>query len=390
MQQVEAGVLSLDDPVVDALPRDIELGTGEGSVTIHDLLTHSSGIPADGMAYVLLERNAGIAPRSQPLSDWDDFYDLVEAGQAEATDPPGERYFYYNSGYTLLGQVVEAVTGTPFREYVTESLLEPLGMTRSTFERADYETDADAATPYVLADGALEPTRLPVDELFDPPGGLLSSARELATYLRCCLGEGSVDDTELVSPDAFDTVTTGYVPVDWRRGDPGMQYGYGWTVDDLLGHRLVGHEGNLGVSSAYLGFLPEADLGIAVLANAGLYSVDYELDAVGRGALAILLGGDATDTAFFANRAKLERLTGRYSSLRDTLTVDVTREGGHLHLQSDGRPPVSGPLIPETSDPEDLRFYTITASGTEKSVEFVEREDGLSLLYARWRLRKTA
>lgn len=388
VQLVEAGDLSFDDPIADYLP--VELGTGETPVTVHDLLTHSSGVPADGMAYVLLERLAGISTRSQPLGDWDDFSQLVAEGQKDATDPPGVRYFYYNSGYTLLGQLVEDITGTPLRRYVREHVLDPLGMSRSSFDREGYETDDDAATPYLLEDdGSLTPTRLPVDALFDAPGGLLSSARDLATYLRYCLGEGRLDDVELVSPDSFDRMTTGYVPVDWRRGDPGMQYGYGWTIDEFLDRTLVGHEGNLGVSSAYVGFLPSADTGVAVLANAGLYSFDYELDAVGRGALAILLGAEPRDTGFFGTHEKLARLTGRYESRRGTLTVDVTRTGGHLRLESDGLPSVDGPLIPETTDPDDYRFYTLTAAGTEKSVEFIEDADGISLLYARWRLRKT-
>lgn len=387
MQRVEAGDLALDDPVTDHLPRDLCLGAPNETVTIHDLLTHSSGVPADGMAYVLLERNAGIASRDDPLSSWDDFYRLVADGQTEATDAPGVRYFYYNSGYTLLGQVVEHVAGTPFHEYVQDHVLDPLAMTRSTFDGDTYAADSDAATPYVLEDGALRPTRLPVDELFDPPGGLLSTARDLATYLRACLGEGCVGDTVLVSADSFDAMTTGHVPVDWRRDDP-ARYGYGWTVDDLLDHRLVGHEGNLGVSSAYLGFLPDADLGVAVLANAGLYSFDYELDAVGRAVLATLIGHDPRETAFFGTREKLDSLSGRYASIRGTLTVDVTRKDGHLRIESDGLPPLSGPLIPETSEPDDWRFYTVTASGGEKSVEFVADEDGVSLLFARWRLRR--
>lgn len=65
-----------------------------------------------------------------------------------------ETYFYYNSGYTILGKIVEAVTGTSYSTYVKEEIFSPLAMERSTFARDSFEADEDTITPYVKQDGS--------------------------------------------------------------------------------------------------------------------------------------------------------------------------------------------------------------------------------------------
>lgn len=84
-----------------------------------------------------------------------------------------ERFFYYNTGYCILGAVIEAVDSRPYAEYVRQEVLGPLGMDRSTFHQEPFEADKDVMTGYRPSDDdeAPEPTSLPFERFIHPAGG---------------------------------------------------------------------------------------------------------------------------------------------------------------------------------------------------------------------------
>ncbi|RLI31471.1 serine hydrolase, partial [Candidatus Bathyarchaeota archaeon] len=189
MQLVEEGRLDLEDPVGKYVP--LKLGMKEKPIRIHHLLTHSSGIPSLGVAVILITRMTGREEHWIPMSSLEDFLRHLNGASGEVAAEPGERFFYFNSGYTLLGEVVERVSGMRYEEYVRERILKPLRMNRSTFLKEEFEKDPDTMTAYWKEkDGSLTPTVHPFHKFIYAPGGLLSSVMELTNYLTMNINGG--------------------------------------------------------------------------------------------------------------------------------------------------------------------------------------------------------
>ncbi|RLI29643.1 serine hydrolase, partial [Candidatus Bathyarchaeota archaeon] len=182
MQLAEKGKLDIHDPVSKYVP--FKLGSREEPITIHHLLTHSSGIPDLGVAEVLISRMAGIDEKWVPLASLEDFLLHINGASKEVAAEPGKRFFYFNSGYTLLGEIIERVAETPYEEYVRENILKPLKMERSTFLKEEFEKDPDVMTPYLVETKngtvTVTPSRHPFHKFIYAPGGLLSSVMELS------------------------------------------------------------------------------------------------------------------------------------------------------------------------------------------------------------------
>ena len=376
LQLVEDGAVSVDDPVTDHVPYFTDL---EDPPTVHELLSHTSGMPSDGASVALISRFVGGDVATAPLSSDADVARNVRDSLGERAD--GDRFFYYNTGYTVLGKLVEAIDGRPFPEYVDDEILRPLGMNRSAV-RADPADFEDAMTPYRLEDGELERTEFPVKGV-GAAGGLLSTASDLAAYLRFAMhGDEAVLPDELLAL-AQEAHATRHERID---GSPN-EYGYGWMRQPLLGDELVEHSGALSVSTAYVGFLEDAELGVAVLANA---SPDVHPSFVGRALLALARGEDPAEAVpFFALREKCQRVAGRYESHRSAMTAEVEAAGGTLEATFEtalGEESVTA--FPESLDAEDRQFYAVDAGGNRLPLTFEETEDGLDCYYQRWRLHE--
>jgi CubicO group peptidase (beta-lactamase class C family) len=398
MQCHEAGDLDVDDPVADYV--DLEFPE---DVRLHHLLTHSSGLPSLGTSEVLIARRAGMGELGIPLGDREDFHAHVAGGLDEMAGEPGERFRYCNAGYSLLGEIVEDRSGKPFAEYVESEILAPLVMDRSTFSAEAYADDYDAATPYLLDGGgdgdrnkngnrdrnggggpgdatAPEPTEMPVRELSAAPGGLLSSVRELARYVALQQGRGEFDGTRLASEASFDRMHAGHVETD------SGPYGYGWRRREVAGETVVGHGGSVAVSTAYVGFAPDDEWGVAVLCNAAAERGPRE---VADGIFAALFGGDPTDSPAFARRERLAELAGTYESYRGIRTAEVSADGGTLRLAfTDPFGDEGTPLVPVDDSLAETEFYRLQPDGTRETVEFAVGDDGVDLFVDRWRLRK--
>ena len=384
MQLVEDGTLSVDDPVNAYVPH-LEEVPGD-PITVEELLTHTSGMPSDGSAVVLIGRHTDEATVAGGLGDGgDDFRRYVQdASDDRVTDD--ERFFYYNSGYTVLGEVVAAVDGRPYEQYVREEIFEPLGMDRSTFERDPFAADDDAMTPYCTEEDGHRASDFPFDPGLYAPGGLVSSVTEMTRYLRAMMTDGSFDGGSVCDPESVEELQA---PRTTRRRDldgSKQQYGYGWMRKELAGDELVGHGGSVSVSTAYLGFLKDAGLGVAVSCNT---TANPHPSSLGAAVLAIAAGEDPTAVGTYALREKAEAVSGRYESYRDVLAAEVEQAGGGLTLTLTYRLGEEElPLLPESLDPDDHRYYTVLGSGARIPVEFDLSGEQADLFYQRWRLRE--
>jgi CubicO group peptidase (beta-lactamase class C family) len=416
MQLAEAGELSVEDRVADYLPH---LADAPGDpVTLHDLLCHASGMPSDGNLSALITRltGRGDGDSDLPMSTDDDLRRHVEtAADERLTDR--ERFFYYNTGYTLLGTVIEEVSGRSYVEYVAENIHDPLGMERSCFTREAFEGEADRMTPYNReeADGgvstggdghaeAVEGT-LAFDERLYAPGGMMSSVGEMANYVRAYLDSGgrasegaedgsdagdepgTFDGARVLSPESVARMTERHATRDDYLDGRSRAYGYGLASTAFRDDVLVGHGGMMGTTTAWFGYLEAAGLGVVVACNT---APPKRPSVVGKGVLALLQGADPHETvASYALDRKAEPLVGEYASHREVRTATVEQAGAGLKITADD-PGWSAEyrVFPETLDPEDHRYYTVTDTGKRMPVEFLVDGDDVSLLVQRWRLNK--
>lgn len=237
LQLVEQGRLSLDDPIQKFLPG---FDTKGHTVTIHHLLNHTSGIRSYTAIY-------GMNPVPRAT--------LIDTIQKHPFDfPPGARFLYNNSGYYLLGPILEAVTGMPYAQYVEETLFEPLGL-RST----SYCGFAGEPIPvgYARASQALTSAQLSDMEFPGAAGGLCSTADDLLRWQRA-LVSGRV-----VRPETYTRMTT---PATLTSGAP-MTYAYGLSTGRVLERPVIAHGGGIPGFSTFMSWYPADSLGIVVLVN---------------------------------------------------------------------------------------------------------------------------
>lgn len=387
LQLAEEDKLDIHDPVTDYLEVNL-WEDADPPITIHDLLTHSSKLPGDGSAFLLLTRKLGLSTATSPLGSIDDLYRFSEDSLSERVTGPDNAFFYHNTGYTLLGQVIENVAEVPYTVYIETNILEPLNMPRSTFHEEDVAADDDALTGYLITEDGPQPRDFPHDPLVNAAGGLLSSVTELINYLQMYLANGEYNGQRILSEESIERMQTGYLEWDYALSGSDNEYGYGWTTKEFMGERVYSHIGDIVVSSSYLGYIPDQELGIALLTN---ISPEYIMQSVGEGVLSILLGGDPyQDIPFWSVRKKLNTLTGQYESYRGVLSGTVTHDGPTASFESDGAPAISFPIIPKTTDATDFAFQTYAEEGYPKDLRVDVNGEDVDIYLGRWRLRKVA
>lgn len=364
MQLVEQGKLSLDDPVeryVPAFPRIF----GE-SPTIHHFLSHSSGLPNLGSVDAFIFGSLGFDDNWLPITTPEEVANFVKDAGEWAVAKPGKQFLYSNECYILLGHIVSKLSGIPYEEYVRKNILDPLKMTRSFYSKADVDKEADVATPYIIdKDRKYIPSSYPYRGATTASGGLISNVLDLSKYLLMCIEAGRYDGKELVSRRMFEAMEEPHIPLSWRvYGNE--SYGYGWwTIPDFFGCKLVEHTGWLTVSSAFVGYVREKRIGVAILGNpAG------RLEQIGQFAIAQLIGEDAQKLPSVRQDRILRKLEGDYETYKSTVRFTVKRQGDLLIAQFKNKYIESStPLIPETLE-ENRAVFTYFSDGAKLTSEF--------------------
>jgi len=385
MQLAEKGKLDLQDPVSKYVP--FKLGLEGHPIKIHHLLSHSSGLPAVGASTLPLR--FGMEHSWIPMSSWEDFYLHVNGAQEEIAAEPGKRFFYNNSCYTILGKIIEELSGMKYEEYVKEMILKPLKMDRSTFVKEEFEKEEDIMSSYLIRpkEGkvSVEDTDFPFYRFVYAPGGLMSSVMELSNYLIANMNGGVFEGTKILDSSMMEEMHKIQIETDIFKDIYGMKdggrsgYGYGWIIDeDFHGHKLVSHGGNIGVASAHLAFIPDLKIGIAAAENAGQGPVP-----IFTGALIAMMGKDPEkEIPLFEVRKRLGKLTGKYATYKNISKGSVVEKNGLLYLESkEGDVETSYPLIPETPTMENYRFHVVPLPGGRIPVEFTVDESGKVDMY---------
>jgi CubicO group peptidase (beta-lactamase class C family) len=395
LQLVEKGLLKLTDPAEKFGPCPIKSTAGD--VTIEHLLTHTSGTPALGYIEAVLRHAHGIGGCHLPIADARDVLTFAQGAAATGWPeaPAGDRWFYLNEGYVLLGEIVHKLTGQPYEQYLREHVLAPLGMSRSFFAEDDVRRDGDVATPYVLPKPAAPPREgRYLYNVFGGDASLITSVLDLAKYAAALLDGGR----GILSPDAYARLVRPRValpaeplPHLWG-GAAGSakpsQYALGLTVtDDFLGEPLIGHTGSLIVATSYLAYMPKSNAAVALLCNGNGYSMAQ----LGKVALAVLLGRDPEELTFVRTEKRLKELTGYYETYRGTLRAKIAQDGDLLRIEylCGDQSPGAVTLLPELLAGDEPRFFTYS-EGARLDAQFRLKENApTELIFERYKFRRT-
>jgi D-alanyl-D-alanine carboxypeptidase len=241
-QLVEKGKLSFTDSLAKALP-DYPNRAFAARVTIHQLLTHTSGIGGDVFMPEVLEHRERFR---RPA----DFLPLFSAEPAQF--PPGERFMYANAGFVVLGAVVERLSGETYFDYVQNHVLAPAGMRDTVWPEID-EVVPNLAVGYHVGDDdpfalARRTNVMTLPFKGGPAGGGYSTAPDLRAFAAALRGH------KLLSASMTDTVTSAKVdlPPPWPKG---LRYGYGFSTRVVRGKEVRGNGGgSAGVNSELIIF----------------------------------------------------------------------------------------------------------------------------------------
>jgi CubicO group peptidase (beta-lactamase class C family) len=380
MQLVEAGKIKLDDPVSMHIP--FELGMPDDPITIHHLLTHSPGIPSLATSTVAISRGLGL-DTGVPLGSAADFYRLVNGAQDEIVARPGERFFYHNAAWRMLGAIIQEKSGVPFHRYVKENIIDPLGMDRTTLSLTAFQSDPDHILPHLKVGDEVQASRFPYPNPDDNPefsfitaaGGITSSVNEMSRYLNAQIDKGRFAGGHLASKQAFETMQEIHIRrPDGHYGEYGYGYGLGITPD-FFGHEMIGHGGSITVSTAYMAFIPDLKAGVVMMGNSS--GMDYA--TIAESVFANLMGKDPAEAIpALIIRERTKQLMGSYETYRGLENLKVVGKGGLLYLEEKNRwseKTTLTPLIPEDPTLASTDFYTLR-NGLKSPVEFAIREDG--------------
>ncbi len=343
------GALSLDDDVRLHLPELPDLGS---PVTLRHLLTHTSGYR---------EFLNALAVGGWRLED----SDHVDAGEAlrvvqrqpALQNEPGAEWNYNNTGYVILGHVVERVTGLPYTAWIEKEVFVPLGMTTSTFRLEPTRVITGAAYGYLPVatgdDGSAPAWREGRDVgAAIGAGALYTTLGDLARWMLALTGS----DPRWAEP--FRLMTDPFVLTDGTS----TTYGLGIEIDRFAGLPRIHHPGGDIGHQSHFAWFPEAGKGVIVVSNRGNFPgssagalarallSEHLDDASDAGAAAPVAAEPpvSTDGAFPAEF--LARLVGRYEVVvQSGFVLSIRLEEGVLVAQGPGQPAFSLAATADTS-----------------------------------------
>ena len=303
---VDEGLLSWDDTVRHLLP-DFEWydDSVEAVMQVHDLFTHSTGLVAQAGTYI---PNLGY--------NRDDIYRMFR--YIEPVYPFREKFAYNNITFIIAARIIESVTGKSWEDNIRERILVPLGMTSSVPGTDGYKAagrSASTAHYFGYSRGSIYVTPLHGEEralhwvdVIGPAGGISSTAEDMIKWVRFHLDNGSVvrtvrpdtlwrssfptdssayveffpesgadnpgefrlypytDTVQVISRSQMEFLHTGAVNVSENKNSV-KDYGYCWYIETNDRYRVIYHTGTTWGFTGVCGFVPELDLGIALLSS---------------------------------------------------------------------------------------------------------------------------
>lgn len=267
---VQEGKLAWDDPIIKHLPHfQMYDPVVTRKVTIRDFLSHKSGL---GLW-------AG------DLTWWDSNYDKDEVIYRMRFQEPvaglREKYIYCNLGYLVVGEVIAAVSGMSYEQFIQKRFFDPLDMTRTLMSVRGLATMDNVAVPHALVNDELKPIdQLNVDNCA-PAAAVVTSVSDLTHWVQMQLNDGVYGDKTLLEQQVIDETRKPHSIINIRKWSKEnlnpythfSAYGLGWRVFDFRGEFLVEHTGGLDGMLSYVGFIPEKNVGVILVTNSDQHDI---------------------------------------------------------------------------------------------------------------------
>jgi CubicO group peptidase (beta-lactamase class C family) len=310
LQLMEQGKLSLQDDITKFIP---DYPTQAYKITIENLLTHTAGTMSYTSAPEIMKY---IKDDFKPEEVIDKFKNLP------MEFAPGTKWNYNNSGFFLLGYIIEKVSGMKYQDYIEKNLFKPAGMTNSLYG-SDEKIIKNRAYPY-KPDGDTTVNADYMSMLLPySAGSLMSTVEDLYKWNRALLAE------KFVKKETLDKAWTEFKLTDGK----GSHYGYGWFMSQVQGSRSVEHGGGINGYLTNSLYLPEEDVFVAVFSN----NTAKAPDAVSTRMAAIAVGKPYTYTEKPVPAGIIDQYPGVYEDESGSQRM-IIKEGTELFSQRNGNP----------------------------------------------------
>lgn len=350
LQLMEQGKLSLQDDITKFIP---DYTTQAYTITIEHLLTHTSGIKSyTGIPEIMKNIRMDMKPE-----------ELIAQFKNQPMEfAPGTKWNYNNSGFFLLGYIIEKVTGMTYAEYIQENFFTPLGMTSSCYG-SDTKIIKNRAYGYQPGDdGVVNSDYCSMTQPYSA-GSIMSTVGDLFKWHQ------AVHSYTLVKKETIDKAFTEYK---LANGD-GTGYGYGWFLSHLQGSPTIEHGGGIfGYLTSSI-YLPEEDVFVVLFSN----NVGKAPELTALKMAAVTIGKPLKTTEIKLDEATLNQYVGIYTNDKKR-EVTITREGTQLSAMLSGSG--SRKMFPIEKDKfilEDAFMYaTFSRDDKGKVVSFVSDDRG--------------
>jgi len=358
----EDGKLSIDDYLSKFIP---DWPRGD-EVTLRHLLTHTSGI------HDFTAKPGFYEHVTEPIT----MEALIASFKNDPYDfNPGEKYSYCNSGYVLLGHIVEKVSGESYSEYLRKTFFKPLGMKNTGVYRAGMSSLGEAFG-YSFTNGTMVRAVNWDMSKVSTAGELYSTTHDLFLWNEAIFNHRVLSEASLKT--AF---TIGVLKLDDSTHPEDVGYACGWTRDWLNGAREISHGGELWGFGSYLLRLPDYNLTVVVLLNCAPHPPDIQqwflAREIARRVLGSELPNDGKQKVVEITPADVALAVGWYD-LGGGAIMTVTTETNHVFAQITGRPRFE--MFPKS----DRNFFvpggnaeaTFVRNGSNQVVKVILKQSG--------------
>jgi CubicO group peptidase (beta-lactamase class C family) len=343
----EQGKLSLKDPLskyIADYPRGNE-------ITLHHLLNHTSGITSyTNLPEFRAKTRLDMAPEEIIAS----FKNLPLEFN------PGEKHAYTNSGYALLGYIIEQLSGMSYEDFVQKNIFDKLGMKNSCYANS-YKIIPNRANGYQLYEGNYENAEYMSTTIPYAAGSLMSTIDDMFLWYK------AIHNNTLISASSKQLAFTNYTLTNGKL----TNYGYGWAINELAGTTTIEHTGGINGFTTSGIYVPEKNIYAIVLTNRddGKGPETYTIKAV-----SALLGKSPTEKApVNISEKELKKWVGAYQ-FEEVLRF-ITYENGSLYSMREGGRPIKLEPLSDNEFRFENRFatYKFSSKNGKKQVLYTDR-----------------
>ncbi|MGA2143259.1 MAG: serine hydrolase domain-containing protein [Brevinematales bacterium] len=263
MKLSEEGKIDIDAPLTNYLAGFVMKSrfTNKSPITIRQLLSHRAGLPRD------FEYKAGPGFLAALKSEY-----LIS--------PPGETFRYSNLGFQLLGMVIEEVSGMKYEDYMKRYILDPLGMSESSF------TKTPAISSRLVQTYSGNTAYSQPDIINKPAGNLYVTTHGMANYIKFLLSDKENKSNCIIDADSFNEMTSPQFTnteffIEAKGGE--YPYGLGWMIENWPGtgrYKIIKHGGDVNGFNSEIYFIPELKLGMVIMESSMAYEPLINLEDI--------------------------------------------------------------------------------------------------------------